>query len=243
MPSLLLNAELVSEVRVVLLSWLQGCISPSLYALGNLGRRIRILLALEAYAYVLWILDAMLAGNACALEVTSVNLNTWLVGEYLEQDAALWRIEASAYCLVIALAILICIQTPVVVVTSSVLDLVEAVIHLLANLCRSAEIHWSFLYTLDFTCWNVQAISWCELICIDVHHLVETFLRRIAIQIEVAMVGHVDNSFLICCCTKFDIECIITLHCIFSSSCHITRETILAILCLDSEGYRRIILL
>ncbi len=121
LPSLLLNAELVSEVRVILLSWLQGCISPSLYALGNLGRRIRILLALEADAHVLRILDSVLAGNTCALEVTGVNLDSWLIGEDLEEDSALWRVEACAYGLVVALAILIGIQTPVMVVTCSVL--------------------------------------------------------------------------------------------------------------------------
>ena len=57
------------------------------------------------------------------------------------------------------------------------------------------------------------------------------------------MVGHVNHGLLICCCTKLNVECVVALHCIFRRSCHIARETILAILCLDSEGYRRIILL
>ncbi|CUQ09824.1 Uncharacterised protein [Segatella copri] len=32
----------------------------------------------------------MLAGNTCALEVTGVNLNAWLVGKYFKKDTALW---------------------------------------------------------------------------------------------------------------------------------------------------------
>ena len=35
-------------------------------------------------------LDAVLAGNTCALEVTGVNLNAWLVGKYFKKDTALW---------------------------------------------------------------------------------------------------------------------------------------------------------
>ena len=98
----------------------------------------------------------MLAGNTCALEVTCINLDSWLIGEDFKEDSALWRVEACADGLVVALAILIGVQTPVVVVTCSVLDLVEAVIYLLANLGRSAEVHWSSFYVLDFTCWNIE---------------------------------------------------------------------------------------
>ena len=93
-------------MRVILLSWLQGCISPVLHALSNLGRRVWILLALEADAYVLRIFYSVLAGNTCSLEVTGVNLDSWLVGEYFEEDSALRRVEAGANSLVIALAIL-----------------------------------------------------------------------------------------------------------------------------------------
>ena len=77
-------------MRIVFLSWLQCGICPILYTLSNLGWRIRIFLALEANAYVFRILDAMLAGNTCALEVTGVNLNAWLVGKYFKKDTALW---------------------------------------------------------------------------------------------------------------------------------------------------------
>ena len=63
-------------MRVILLSWLQGCISPVLHALSNLGRRVWILLALEADAHVLRIFDSVLAGNTCSLEVTGVNLDS-----------------------------------------------------------------------------------------------------------------------------------------------------------------------
>ena len=57
------------------------------------------------------------------------------------------------------------------------------------------------------------------------------------------MVGHVNHGLLIGCSTKLDVECIVALYRIFCCCSNIAREAILAILCLDSEGYRRIILL
>ena len=179
----------------------------------------------------------MLAGNTCSLEVTGVNLDSWLVGEYFEEDSALRRVEAGANSLVIALAILIGVQAPVMVVTCSVLNLVEAVIYLLANLCWSTEIHWSSFYVLNLSCWNVKRICRCEIISIDVHNLVETFLGWVAIQVEVAMVCHVDHSLLIGSCTKFNVKRIVALNCIFSSSSYVAWETILTILRIDGKGY------
>ena len=75
----------------IFLAWLQVWIGnlPSLCLRHNLGGAIGILLALEANAYVLGVLNAMLASDACALEVAGVNLYAGLVGKHLEQDARL----------------------------------------------------------------------------------------------------------------------------------------------------------
>ncbi|CUQ09854.1 Uncharacterised protein [Segatella copri] len=50
------------------------------------------------------------------------------------------------------------------------------------------------------------------------------------------MVGHIDNGLFVCCSAKLDVECVVTLDCIFSCCCYVARETILAILHIDNEG-------
>ena len=115
----------------VLLAWIQSWLNP-LWVVGRIG----ILLALQAYAYVLRIGDATLAGNILigtyALEVTAVNLNTRLVGKHLHEDTGLGAVKACANLSVVALTILIGIQAEVVVVASSVLNLVEAALDAVA---------------------------------------------------------------------------------------------------------------
>ena len=73
--------------------------------------------------------DTMLTGNlgigTYTLEITAVNLYTRLVGIHLHKDTSLRRVEASANLCVVALTILIGVQTEVVVITSGVLNLVE----------------------------------------------------------------------------------------------------------------------
>ena len=62
-------------MTIIFLAWLQVWIGnlPSLCLRHNLGGAIGILLALEANAYVLGVLNAMLASDACALEVYTGN--------------------------------------------------------------------------------------------------------------------------------------------------------------------------
>ena len=98
-----------------------------LYPLWLVGR-IRILLAFETYADMLRIrtmlvLDVQLVANT--LEVTAVNLYARLVGEHLHEDTCLGAVEACADLSIIALTVLIGVQTPVVVVTTGILNLVE----------------------------------------------------------------------------------------------------------------------
>ena len=92
-------------------------------------RRVGILLALKANAYVLGVGDAVLAEDSGistnTLEIAAVNLNTWLVGKHLHEDTSLGRIEAGTYLCVIALTILVSVQTEIVVIASRILDLVE----------------------------------------------------------------------------------------------------------------------
>ena len=62
---------------------------------------------------------------ANTLEVSAVHLYTRLVGEHLHEDTCLWRIERCADLRVVTLTVLEGIQAVVVVVTSSILNLVK----------------------------------------------------------------------------------------------------------------------
>ena len=69
------------------------------------------------------VLDIQLVSNT--LEVAAVDLYTRLIGKHLHEDAGLGAIEACADLCVVALAVLIGVQTPVVVVTTGILNLIE----------------------------------------------------------------------------------------------------------------------
>ena len=149
-------------MAVVFLSWLENRLCPFW-----LVRRVWILLAFEAYAYILWVNTTLVSDFLFAvntLEVASVALNTWLISEHFHEDTCLWRIERSADLSVIAS----CVEAEVVVdAATCVLNLVEVGTDSLADSCWLAEIEYSAFYRLDFTCWNVESIRRSEVLCID----------------------------------------------------------------------------
>jgi hypothetical protein len=75
-------------MTVVFLAWIQG----GLYPIRMVGR-IRILLALQANAYVLRVGETVLACDlgiwTYTLEVSTIYLNTRFVGEHLHEDTCL----------------------------------------------------------------------------------------------------------------------------------------------------------
>ena len=87
--------------------------------------RVGIFLALQTNRHVLRILDAVLAAYAGSLEVASVDLHARLIGIHRETNLCSRRPEHSANLRVIALAVLVCVETPVVVVARSVANLLE----------------------------------------------------------------------------------------------------------------------
>ena len=75
-------------MTVILLTWFQIRLRP-VFLVGRVG----IFLALKTYRYLLGILDAVLAGDTCALEVAGIYLNTGFVGVHLKEDACYRRVE------------------------------------------------------------------------------------------------------------------------------------------------------
>ena len=92
---------------------------------GGFVGRVGILLTLKTNRNMLRIFDAMFATYASTLEVACVYLNTRLIGVHRQTNLCNRRPQNSANLCIVALAILICIKTPVVVVASSIANLVE----------------------------------------------------------------------------------------------------------------------
>ena len=149
-------------MAVILLTRLEDSLNPVL-----LVWRIRELLALKTYAYILWVFTTLVSDVwlvADALEVTSIALYTWLVSEHLHEDTSLWRVERSTNLSVITLTVLECVKAEVVVDTTvSVLDLVEInLTYCIAESVRCGEVEWSTLNWLDLTCWDVERVRRSE---------------------------------------------------------------------------------
>ena len=147
-------------MAVVFLARIQHGLYPVLLV-GAVG----ILLTLQANTDVLGIgatlvLDIWLVADA--LEVAAIDLNTRFVGVHLHEDACYGTVEACTYDGVVALAVLIGVQTPVVVVTTSVLNLVELRLDAIANGVSLAEIHRSTLHGLNLACGDVQLVRRSE---------------------------------------------------------------------------------
>ena len=214
---------------------------PSRSLSGELCWRIRELLALEADAYVLWIFYAMLACNACSLEVSGVHLYARLIGIDLKEYASYRRVEACGNSLVVALAILECVENPVVVVACGVLYLVvREIVDVVGQWVRLAEVHRCALDRPNLACWNVQAVGRSELVGIDVSHHVVARFRQIAVEIEVRVVGHVDDGLLVGCSFEHDVEGVVSLDGVRCSGFHGAAEAVVAVGLCDSEDNRRV---
>ena len=103
-------------MAVVFLARIQHGLYPILLV-GAVG----IFLTLQTNADVLGIdatlvLDVRLVANA--LEVAAIDLNARFVGVHLHEDARCGTVETGTYDGVVTLAVLIGVQTPVVVVTT-----------------------------------------------------------------------------------------------------------------------------
>ena len=86
---------------------------------------------------------------ANTLEVTAIYLYARLVGEHLQEDARLGRVQRGADSLVVTFAVLVGVQAPVVVETCGVLDLVKLlVVDVQAQRSSYTEVHRRTFYGL-----------------------------------------------------------------------------------------------
>ena len=151
-------------MAIILLAWLKVWLWPVF-----LVWRVWIFLTFEANRHLLRIFDAVLAADACALEVAGIYLYARLVGVHLKEDAGNRRIKCGANLSVVALTVLICVKTPVVVVTGSILYLLECSVNdsLLYGVWL-AEVHRGSFYRSYLACCHIGLVGWCVVVSINI---------------------------------------------------------------------------
>ena len=127
------------------------------------------------------IFNAVLAGYTCSLEVCCVDLKSWLICEYLKENSCVWRVEAGSNTLVITLAVLVCVEAPVVVKTIGVLNLMEGcVANTFVERTLLVEIHGSAINVANLARCHVCTVRRGEFVSVYIENHVCTGLAGIA---------------------------------------------------------------
>ena len=181
----------------------------------------------------------MLAGDVLigtyTLEVTAVNLYTWLVGKHLHQDTCLGAVEAGANLCVVALTVLEGVQAVVVVVTCSVLNLVELRVDAVAQSVWLTEVHWSALNRLDLACGDIKLVAWSKVISVYIQYHVVSGLCKVAAKVVVVVVGLVNDSWLVGLSLPSHIQHIVGCKLVGGNSHYLAGESVFAISSYDGK--------
>ena len=137
---------------------------------------------------------AFLAGDSAVKEVAGVNLNAGLVGEYLQYYACNGGDNLGGY----GRDVVAFTEYPVVVIAVAVGQLL-IVFHV--NACSNGggcgEVERGLCYRGDFACCHEGAVYRSEGIGIDEEGIISDGGRGISVEIEVGVVGHIQNGLLV----------------------------------------------
>ena len=221
-------------MRRVALSGLKQSAGPL-----RLVRRVGVFLRLKADGGMLLIFDAFLARHAAIEEIAGVDLDAGLVGEDLQHDARQGRVDAGCQLLVVALAVVVAFQAPIVVYAVAILDGGDGeVVHHLANLRGLQETHRRVLHPFLLSRCHEGGIGWCVVIGVQVELMILDVLRRIAVQVEVRVVGHVQHRWLVSLAEVADVKAIVVFHLLRHRDFHRTGEAVVAIVRYKGEHQR-----
>ena len=116
------------------------------------------------------------------------------------------------------------------VISVSVLQLDEiVVIDFLSYSFRSSEVHRSVFYRGYLACCHKGAVYWGIVVCVYIHDIISWSFRRITCQVEVRVVGHVDNRLFISSGAIFDVDSVVFGQLVSHFSSHIAREVFVTI--------------
>ena len=158
--------------------------------LGFVGG-VGIVLGLEADGGALVVHDALLAGDGAVEEVAAVDLDAGLVGEDLEVDAGGGAVKLRGGSVDVAGGI----QHPVVVIAVAVADLLVVGGDAVADEVCRAEVERRAFHGSDFARGHKRVVHRRVVRSVDIKDIVHDAVRsRIAREIKVGVVGHVDDG-------------------------------------------------
>ena len=208
---------------------------PSLYV-----RRVGVLLRLKADAGVLIVGDAFLASGRAVEEVARIYLNTRLVGVNFQLDASDRAVDGSGNlrerCSLVAS--LVGVEAPVVVEAVAKLDLLMCSVVVgdaLADFSLGGAVECKALHALNLACGHVGCVHGGVVVSVDVDEVVVDGLCGIAVEVEVTMVGHVDDSLLVGGRRVVDCDDVVVVEGKLDGGLHVAREVHVAVRAVHEE--------
>ena len=195
---------------------------------------VGIVLCLEAESAATRILNTLLANEATIEEVAGIELQTGLVGEHLHLDAGIGIEEGAEALGDVALGV----EYPVVVVAVAIdYLLVALIVDAVTDSGGSAEVEGCALHIERLAGNGDIGINGGELVSVKGKHLVEAVLGAVATEVEVAVVGEVEDGSLVGGCLILDLQCVIFGEGVGYLHLDIAGVAVLAIRALGGELY------
>lgn len=195
---------------------------------------VGIMLCLEAEGTATRILHAFLAHETAIEEVAGIELQTGLVGEHLHLDACVGVVKRAEALGDVAL----CVEYPVVVVAVPVHYLLAAlIVNAVADGGRCTEIKRRALHIEHLASDGDIGINSGELVGVKGKHLVKAVLGAVATEVEVAVVGEVEDRSLVGGGLILDLQCVIVGEGVGYLHLNVAGIAVLAVRTLGGELY------
>ena len=105
----------------------------------------------------------------------------------------------------------------------------RSVVYGFAYSARLAEIHGRAFYLAYFTRRHVCRVGRSIVVGVDIQHHVHCLFRRVAVQVEVAVVGHVYHGLLVSSRIECYVERVVSRQSVCGRSLHSARKTVVAV--------------
>ena len=221
MMNLFFHSEFENTFAFISLSRLEDDRRP-FRLVGAVG----IVLGFQANGGTLVVDDAFLAAQGAVKEIAGIDLYAWFIGIDFQRDAACGRSQLGCQLCNVAIRV----QHPVVVIAVAVFHLLELeLVNVLSHSFRGGEVHRRVFHRKNLPGGHVGAVHRSICVGIDIQDVIRGRLGRVAGKVEIGVVGHVDDRFLVGCRFIFDIQRIVACQSVSHCSCDSTGEVLVSV--------------
>ena len=190
-------------------------------------RRIRAVLALNGYSFVVKIGTAAFTHGATRKPVTSVDLDSGLGSQHLQQTAALGGIQLGGG---LQLARLVTIYHPAVVISLTILQSGEIILDFGSNLLEFLEIHRGSGDRIRLTKRDQGLVGRKVYGSIEFQLVAENIPIAFSVEVEISMIGKIDDGGLVRPGGQIELESVVISPLVTRDNLHVARISGLAIL-------------